>query len=129
MKMSIIYFYSLLILVSGNNFIDVLASLSINEFYEFLLESGYFHLLINIKYSTNENVANIVCKGFVPSPYCEEVIKTYMKVPTHRVATSDIGNIKDYLLTDEFLPILHEYYNDDQINKIIDQINSILKAY
>ena len=129
MKMSIIYFYFLLILVSGNNFIDVLASLSINEFYEFLLESGYFHLLINIKYSTNENVANIVCKGFVPSPYCEEVIKTYMKVPTHRVATSDIGNIKDYLLTDEFLPILHEYYNDDQINKIIDQINSILKAY
>ena len=129
MKMSIIYFYSLLILVSGNNFIDVLASLSINEFYEFLLESGYFHLLINIKYSTNENVANIVCKGFVPSPYCEEVIKTYMKVPTHRVATSDIGNIKDYLLTDEFLPILHEYYNDEQINIIIDQMNNILKNY
>ena len=129
MKISLFYFIALLILVNGNDFIDVLASLSINEFYEFLLESGYYHLLINIKYSTNENVANIVCIGFIPSPHCEEVIRTYMKVPTHRVATSDIGNIKDYLLTDEFLPILHEYYNDEQINKIIDQINSILKAY
>ena len=129
MKISLFYFIALLILLNGNDFIDILASLSIKEFYEFLLESGYYHLLINIKYSTNENVANIVCKGFVPSPHCEEVIKTYMKIPTHRVATTDIDNIKDYLLTEEFLPTLHEYYNDDQINNIIDQMNKILKAY
>ena len=130
MKISIIYFFSLLMLLNGNNFVDILASLSFNEFSEFIIESGYFRLLVNIKYSTNENVANIVCKGFVPSPHCEELIRTYMKVPTHRVSTTDIGDIKDYLLTEEFLPILHEYYNDEQINNIIDQINNILqKSY
>ena len=129
MKKLIFHFFTLLILLNGNDFVDVLASLSIKEFYEFLLESGYYHLLINIKYSTNENVANIVCKGFVPSSHCEEVIRTYMKIPTHRVATSDIGDIKDYLLTEEFLPTLHEYYNDEQINNIIEQMNKILKTY
>ena len=127
MNILIIILFTLIILIDSNNFIDVLASLSINDFYEFLLESGYFHLIFNIKYSTNEKVANIVCKGFVPSPHCEEIIKTYMKIPSHRVATSEINDLKDYLLTEEFLPILHEYYNDEQINTIITQINFILK--
>ena len=121
-----IFLFFLVAVVNSNQFIDHLASLSINEFYEFLLESGYYHLIFNIKYSTNENVANIVCKGFVPSPYCEDLIKS-MKIPSHRVSTSKIHDLKPYLLTEDFFPILYEYYNEEQINVIIAQMNNVLK--
>ena len=68
---------------------NVKSDYSINILLDFLQEKGYYNIIQHVKIIFGDNIAISVCKSFIETIHCEEVVRVYMigspsKAPTRR---------------------------------------------
>ena len=130
MKFSII----LLIVLSIQfvNMID-LSSYSIDTFLEYIQNSGYYEIFLQIKYYYGDDVAIATCKELVQSNDCDYLVKVYF--PSRK---NYIIAIK-YYQNQKVKPTLEHiimnpnnyniYYVENEPKEIIEKINKIKKDF
>ena len=89
---------------------------SIKGFLDYLQQTGYYEVIIEIKFALGNDIAIDFCKEFVQSQDCEQVVKIYM---TRIYVRGDIK--KPNLEPIYLMKILHQ----DEIQKILSKFYSI----
>ena len=120
---------------------NVQGDYSINTFLNYLHETGYFEILVQVKFHFGPDVSIYVCLEFVNSNFCEEVIRVYIpnshlraleednlvekQLEKRQLAESQYLNIEElypFLYQDRYLKILLKFYEEEEIKKKIRKI-------
>ena len=127
MKLSVIVILlNFLFIVKGQDY--TAEKYTINPFINYLQENNYWEILVQVSIYFGNDISIEICKSFVPSPHCEEVVRIYispaytrMKKENEKYNIIELPNFLDdkqysYILTKICKPI-SKYY--ELINKII----------
>ena len=57
---------------------NVKSDYSINILLDFLQEKGYYNIIQHVKIIFGDNIAISVCKSFIETIHCEEVVRVYI---------------------------------------------------
>ena len=124
MKLSlIVILLSFLFIVKGQDY--TAQRYSINPFIKYLQENKYWEILEQVSIYFGKDISIEMCKSFVPSPHCEEVVRVYIstgsKGEQEYLEINELGNLLDEkkfsnILKTKFRP-MSKYY--ELLNKII----------
>ena len=77
MKLSlIVILLNFLFIVKGQDY--TAEKYTINPFINYLQENNYWEILVQVSIYFGNDVSIEICKAFVPSPHCEEVVRVYI---------------------------------------------------
>ena len=62
--------------------LDVKSSFSIDDFLNYLQETGYYDIIMKIKYYYNVDIAISFCKEFIKSNDCDLLVRVYIPCRT-----------------------------------------------
>ena len=57
---------------------NIKANFSIKDFLNFMQEKGYYDIIVEVKLYFGKDIAIEICKGFVQSDDCEELVRVYI---------------------------------------------------
>ena len=86
---------------------DVKADYSINDFINHLQETGYYSILIQIKYFYGTDIAISFCETFIQSKDCEIVVKIYIPASARSIHETDSSETFESII---FYPDNNEIY-------------------
>ena len=125
MKLSlIVILLSFLFIVKGQDY--TAERYSINPFINYLQENNYWEILEKVSIYFGNDISIEVCKSFVPSPHCEEVVRVYIstgsKGEQEYLEINELKNLFDekkfsIMLKTKFRPISKFYELLDKIIK------------
>ena len=91
---------------------------SIDNFLNYLQESGYYDLFQEVKYSLGDDIAITLCKELVNSNDCEIVIKVYMAPKL----TQSNTNIDRIIIEPNIISL-------EELKRFEDGLNRLLETY
>ena len=73
---------TLAVLLSLLIVLNVKSSYSIDDFLNYLQETGYYDIIVQIKYYYNEDIAISFCKEIIKSEHCDILVRIYIPCRT-----------------------------------------------
>ena len=110
MKLSlIVILLSFLFIVKGQD--TSAEDFSIQAFVNYLQENNYWEILVQVSVYFGDDVAIEVCKSFVPSPHCEEVVRVYIQASANSKMRKEgkynnLNEMEDLLVEKQYSNIL-----------------------
>ena len=109
MKLSlIVIILSFLFIVKGQD--NTAESYQINTFIKYLQDNNYWEILEQVSVHFGEDVSIEICKSFVLSPHCEEVVRVYIPPAYSRMIKEDekydINELPNFLDKKQYSNIL-----------------------
>ena len=83
---------------------NVKSDYSINILLDFLQEKGYYNIIQHVKIIFGDNIAISVCKSFIETIHCEEVVRVYMTVSSSRAPSRGAPSEKDLIPEEDLIP-------------------------
>ena len=119
--------------------INIKCNYSINSLLDYLQEKGLYDIIKEIKIYFGDDIAIDVCKSFVETVHCEEVVRNYIYIPSgpHHIPPSFVNNSSSDIIDspeepldkkEKFSDIINEYYEilfDALGQNGIDELNKI----
>ena len=122
--------------------INIKCDYSIDSLLDYLQEKGLYDIIVEIKVYFGNDVAIDVCKSFVETNHCEEVVRIYMNPSRPKYIPYFVNNSSDIIdnepeeplnKEEKFSDIINEYYEIlfnalgqngiDELNKIKKKLN------
>ena len=91
---------------------------SINNLLNYLQDNNLYDILVEVKTYFGEDVAIFLCKDFVPTNHCEDVVKVYIlvragtRVPNttvKKILNDNYSNLLNFLGQKKFNEIYNKY--------------------
>ena len=95
-------------------------SYSIDTLLNYLQENKLYEILVEVKIYFGNDVAIFLCKDFVPTNHCDEVVKVYIVVPSgsrpldndttvKKILNDNYSNLLNFLGQKKFNEIYNKY--------------------
>ena len=110
MKSFIILFLLIFIVINSKD------SYSINNLLNYLQDNNLYKILVEVKTYFGDDVAISLCKDFVPTNHCEDVVKIYIVV---KAGTRDYTTVKK-ILNDNYSNLLN-FLGQKKFNEIYNK--------
>ena len=92
----------------------------------YLKDNGYYNFLTTVKKNFGSDIAISLCKEFVETHYCEEVVKVYIILPNPKPYPPGYSDTtQSYDLEDIFML----YYNELKQHMTDEQIRYLINKY
>ena len=112
MKSFIILFLLIFIVINSKD------SYSINNLLNYLQDNKLYDILVEVKTYLGEDVAISLCKDFVPTNHCEDVVKVYIVV---REGTRIIDDTTVRKIYNENYSTLMNFFGQKKFNEIYNK--------
>ncbi len=94
---------------------------TINTFLNYLKDNKLYEILVMVKTYLGDDIAISLCKDFVPSNHCEEVVKVYIVVVLKETRSGGDDNITVKKILNYNYPNLLNFLGQKKFNEIYNK--------